>query len=296
VAVLPAAPPPLVDVRPVREVRTLSPVNGISVDGGRASTLVGTTHGWEYLLVWSPKGIVIRASLNCDLQETNVVLAGNRFAHVCSQDQNYVVTGTLRPLKARVSLRTASFVSLAGRGALVAGSSGRTIWRFDPARRTSLRTYAKPAIVLDVDRDRILVERSAAAVDVVSRTGRVLATLTLPHGGGALMRGGRIAAISKRRLVVSDLEGRRVLARTVAAGAHLEDVDSGLVVYSVETRLHLFRLADGRDVALRLRGQFGYASAGLWRGGLFYAYDVANGKTGRAGFVSAVGIRKLLSG
>jgi hypothetical protein len=292
--VLPAVPPPLVDVKPVREVRTLSPVNRVAVDGGRAATLVGAAHGWEYVLVWSPKGIVIRASLNCDLQESNLVLAGNRFAHVCFQGQSFVVTGTLRPLKARVSLRSASFVSLAGRGALVVGSSGRTIWRFDATGRTSLRTYAKPAIVLDVDGDRILVERSAAAVDVVSRTGRVQAALMLPHAGGALMRDGRIAAISKRRLVVSDLRGRRLLTRTVAAGAHLEDVDSGLVVYSVETRLHLLRLADGRDVALRLRGQFGYASAELWRGGLFYAYNVANGKAGRAGFVSAAGVRKLL--
>jgi len=283
-------------VQPVHEVRTLSPVNKVSVDGGRAATLVGTTRGWEYVLVWSPKGIVIRASLNCDLQESNLVLAGNRFAHVCFQDQNFVVTGTLRPLKARVSLRTASFVSLAGRGALVVGSSGRTIWRFDRTGRTSLRRYAKPAIVLDVDGENILVERSAAAVDIVSRTGRVQATLKLPHGGGALMRGGQIAAISKRRLVVSDLGGHRVLTRTVGAGAHLEDVDAGLVVYSVETRLHLLRLADGRDVALRLRGQFGYASAQLWRGGLFYAYNVANGRAGRAGFVSAAGVRKLLAG
>jgi len=291
-----APPPPLVDVKPVREVRTLSPVNKVSVDGGRAATLVGTTRGWEYVLVWSPKGIVIRASLNCDLQESNLVLAGNRFAHVCFQGQNFVVTGTLHPLKARVSLRTASFVSLAGRGALVVGSSGRTIWRFDRTGRMSLRRYAKPAIVLDVDGENILVERSAAAVDIISRTGRVQATLKLPHGGGALMRGGQIAAISKRRLVVSDLGGHRVLTRTVAAGAHLEDVDSGLVVYSVETRLHLLRLADGRDVALRLRGQFGYASAQLWRGGLFYAYNVANGRAGRAGFVSAAGVQKLLAG
>ena len=293
---LPAAPPPLVDVKPAREVRTLSPVNRVSVDGGRAATLVGTTHGWQYVLVWSPKGIVIRASLNCDLQESNLVLAGNRFAHVCFQGQSFVVTGTLRPLQARVSLRTPSFVSLAGRGALVVGSSGRTIWRFDPTGKTSLRTYAKAAIVLDVDGDRILVERSAAAVDVVSRTGRVEATLPLPHGGGALMRGGRIAAISKRRLVVTDLRGHRLLTRTVAAGAHLEDVDAGLAVYSVETRLHLLRLADGRDVALRLRGQFGYASAELSQGGLFYAYNVDSGTAGRAGFVSAARVRKLLAG
>jgi len=37
-----------------------------------------------------------------------------------------------------------------------------------------------------------------------------------------------------RRLVVSNLHGRALLARTIAAGSRLEDLDRGLLVYSVE--------------------------------------------------------------
>ncbi len=293
-----ATPPPVVDVKPTRELRTVAPVNEVSVDGGRAATLVGTARAWEYLLVWSPQGVVVRASLACDTQESNVVLAGNRFAHVCFQGDNYVVTGTLRPLKARVALRTAAsgLVALAGRGALIAGSTGSTVWRFDAARRAKLKTYAKPAIVRNVDGDSILVDRNSGVLDVLSRTGLLQATLRLPHGGGAVLRGKRIAAISRRRLIVSDLHGRTLLSRPVGVGAQLSDFDGDRVVYAVETRLHLLRVQDGRDVALRFRGQFGYANARLSRGGLFYTYNTRTAKAGRAGYVSAKAVGALLQG
>jgi hypothetical protein len=295
---VPATPPPIVEVKPTREVRTVAPVNEVAVDGGRAATLVGTAQAWEYLLVWSPHGVVVRASLACDTQESNVVLAGNRFAHVCYQGDDYVVTGTLRPLKAHIALRTTGrgLVALAGRGALIAGSTGSTVWRFDTARRAKLKTYARPAIVRDVDGDSILVEQTGTVLEVLSRTGRLRVTLRLPHTGGALLRGGRIATISKRQLILSDFRGRKLLSRRVAAGAQLADFDGDRVVYAVETRLHLLRVKDGRDVALRLPGQFGYATAKLSRGGLFYTYNTRAAEVGRAGFVSAAAVRALLRG
>src|SRR4029079_15136496 len=130
--VLLAAPPPLVDVRPTRELRTVAPVNELAVDGGRAATLVATAQAWEYLLVWSANVVVLRATLACDTQESSVVLAANRFAHVCFQGGSYVVTGTVRPLTGRVALRAgAPQVTLAGRKNLVAGSVGNPVWRFD---------------------------------------------------------------------------------------------------------------------------------------------------------------------
>ena len=80
-----APPAPIVDVRPTVELRTASPVNEVAVDNGVAATLVGETPSWEYILVWTPKGIVVRPSLACDLQETNIVLAGTRFANICNE-------------------------------------------------------------------------------------------------------------------------------------------------------------------------------------------------------------------
>ncbi len=291
-----ATPPPLVDVKPTREVRTVAPVNEVAVDGGRAATLVGEAQEWEYLLVWSPKGVVVRASLSCETQESNVVLAGNRFGHVCFQDANYVVTGTLRPLKARIALRAAAGpqVALAGSGTLIAGSAGRTVWRFDVRGKTRLRTYPSSVIVLSVDGGRVLVDRNASTLDVLTSRGALFARLPRAHEGGALMRDRRIASISGRRLVVGNLAGRTIRTRTVAAGAHLEDVDGGLVVYSVETRLHLLRLSDGRDVRLRLRRQFGYAHARVSNGALFYAYNQRSGRLGHAGFIDPAGVLGLL--
>lgn len=275
---------------PTREVRTVAPVNEIAVDGGRAATLVGSVQSWEYLLVWSPKGVVVRASLACDTQESNVVLAANRFAHVCFQTINYVVTGTVRPLTGRIALRAngGDQVSLAGQGGVVAGSVGSTIWRFDSRGRSRVRTYPSPVILDSVDGDRLLVDRDAATLDVLTPKGALVSRIRRPHGGGAALRGGRVATIAGRTLRVG------TTTRTVAAGAHLEDVEGGLAVYSVETRLHLLRLSDGRDVRLRLRGQFGYAHARLAGGGLYYAYNQRTGRLGHAGYVDPARVRALL--
>ena len=291
-----AAPPQLVDVTPTHEVRTVAPVNEVTVDGGRAATLVGTANAWEYLLVWSPKGIVVRATLSCDTQESNVVLAGNRFAHVCFQDANYVVTGTLRPLRGRLALRAAGTtqVALAGGGSLIAGSVGRAVFRFDPRTKVKVRSYASPAIVVvAADGDRLLVDRDAKTLDVLTGDGALVGTLRRAHAGGEAMRDGRVGTISGRTLIVSDVHGRTILTRKVAAGAHLEDIAGGLAVYSVETRLHLLRLADGRDVALRLRRQFGYARARTSNGALYYTYNERTGKLGHAGYLDAAGVRRL---
>ena len=224
------------------------------------------------------------------------MLAGNRFAHVCLQGAHYVVAGTLRPLKAHVALRTSGSaqVALAAGGTLVAGSVSGTVWRFDPRGRTKVRTYASPVIMLSADRDRLLVDRDAATLDVLTKAGSLFTRLKRPHGGGALMRDGRVTTISGRRLAVSSLDGRTRVVRTVTAGARLEDVAGGLVVYSVETRLHLLRLEDGKDVRLRLHGQFGYAHARLSNGGLFYTYNGRAGRLGHAGFLDAAAVCGLL--
>ena len=300
-----ATPVQAVQVSPTHELRTASPVNEIAVDGGRAATLVGEPQQWEYLLVWSPKGIILRATLNCDIQESNVVLAANRFAHLCYQGVNYVVTGTIRPLTGRVALRATrtAVISLAGQNTLVAGSVStfrprvRTIvWQFDGLAKRKLHTYASRAVVLVVDRGRILVDHRHA-LDVLSSKGVLVATVRRPHDGGAVMRDGRVATVNGRRLVVTGVDGKHPAVLTVAAGAHLDDLGGGYVVYSVETRLHLLRLSDGKDVALRLRNQFGYVHARLWGGALFYSYNQQGGPMpGHAGYVDPAGVRALFKG
>lgn len=289
-------------VHPTREVRTLSPVNEVTVDDGRAATLVGTVQAWEYVLVWTPRGVVVRASLNCDTQESNLVLAGNRFAHLCYQGANYVVTGTIRPLHAGVALQAGAraVISLVGGGSIVAGSVGvvtpavgTVIWRFDARSRRKLRAYRSRALLVAVSGGKLLIDRPHA-LDVLTADGALLSTLRREHDGGALLRGGRVATINEGRLVVSGIRGESPVVRRLAPRAHLEDLDGNLVIYSVDTRLHLLRLSDRKDVSLRLRGQYGYAHAQLWQDGIFYAYDVSSG-TGRVGFVDARRVRALLA-
>ena len=293
---LAALPPPIVDVRPAIEIRTASPVNEVAVDGGRAATLVGETPSWEYVLVWSPKGIVVRPSLACDRQESDLVLAGDRFAHVCFEgDANTVLTatfrrtsaafrgctrrpsscspGTARSSPARPGRRSGASTREQGEGAHVprAGHRARRRRRPDPRRPEQHRPRSRVA------------DRQDAS------------TLKLPHLGGALLRGTHIASIANHRFVLSDLHGKALRTRPVVGDATLVDFDGGLVVYSVGIRLHLLRLGDGRDVTLRFKGQFGYASAKLSHGGFFYTYNVRGGsKPGRAGFVSAAAVRTLL--
>jgi hypothetical protein len=297
-----AVPPTPVTVHPTSEMRTLSPVNEVSVDNGRAATLVGTVRSWEYVLVWTPRGVVVRASLNCDTQESNLVLAGNRFAHLCYQGANYVVTGTIRPLRAGVALRTgaSAVISLVGGGSLVAGSVGfvtpsvsSVIWRFDSHSRQKLRTYRSRALLISVDAGKLLVDRPHA-LDVLATSGVLLSTLRREHDGGALLRGGRVATINEGRLVISGIHGESSVVRRLARRAHLEDLGGNLVLYSVDTRLHLLRLSDGKDVPLRLRGQYGYAHAQLRQGSIFYAYNLSSG-AGRVGFVDAQAVRALFA-
>jgi len=292
----PAPPVPIVDVRPVIEIRTASPLNEVAVDGGYAATLVGETPSWQYILVWSTKGVVIRPSLLCDLQESDIVLAGERFAHICTEaGANTVLTATFHHSRGVARLNTQAFVTLAGQGSLVAGSAGRTLWRFDPARKVKLHVYPSSVIVFNVDRNRILVGRTNTVLELVSRAGKRTATLKIPHVGGAVLRALHIGSIASHRFILSNLHGKRVLTRPVVGDPSLVDFDGRLVLYSRGTRLHLLRVSDGKDVALRFKSQFGYASAKFWHGGFFYVYNVRGGpKPGHAGYVTAAAVKALL--
>ena len=179
-----ATPPPLVDVTPTREIRTVAPVNEVAVDGRDGGDARRQRAGLGVHARLVAEGLVVRASLACDPQESNVVLAGNRFAHDCFQSGNFVITGTLKPLHGGVTLRAAAGaqVALAARGGLIAGPVGRAVWRFD--RKQKLRTYPRPVFVLAVDGGRILVDRDAAQLDVLSSAGRIVGTIKRPHDGG----------------------------------------------------------------------------------------------------------------
>ena len=231
-----APPPPIVDVRPTIELRTASPVNEVAVDGGRAATLVGETPSWEYVLVWSPKGIVVRPSLACDRQESDLVLAGDRFAHICYEGarEHGALPRRSSAQRSTPRLHTAAFVALAGHGSLIAGSAGRTLWRFDATGKTKLAHLSRAGHRAQRRPQPDPRRRGRNTVlEIVSRTGKATATLKLPHVGGALLRGSHIASIASHRFVLSDLHGKALRPRAVVGDATLVDSTDALAVYSV---------------------------------------------------------------
>jgi hypothetical protein len=291
-----APPPAIVSVKPSHEHRTILPANQVSVDNGVAATIIGETPTWPYILVWTPKGVVIRPRTHCITQESNIVLAGTRFAHVCNQHgSNTVLQGTFKSPKSVALLKTKQYVTLAGHGSLIAGSVGNTLWRFDPGGKLKLHTYKSPITAYDVDGGRILVGRTTG-LQVVSSSGKQLSAANVGHEGGALLRGSQIVRITAKHVVLSNLTGKAVVSRSVVGvNPTLVDMGNGLVVYNAGTRLHLLRLSDGRDVGLRFKNQISTADAKLWQGGLYYGFTSSGvGRPGHAGYISAAGVQALL--
>ena len=244
--------------------------------------------------------MVVRPSLACDLQESNIVLAGDRLAHICNEGgENTVLTATFKRQRSMPQLHTAAL-----RRARRAGVADRRLGRADalalrPGGKVKLGTYPGSVIVFNVDGNRILVGRTNTILEIVSRTGKAMATLKIPHVGGALLRGSRIASIASHRFVLSNLHGKALRSRPVVGDAtlmeqrrrsrRLQPSGSGCIS-SVSATAATSRCG--------FKGQFGYASAKLSHGGLFYAYNVGGGssKPGRAGFVSAAGVQAMLRG
>jgi hypothetical protein len=152
-----------------------------------------------------------------------------------------------------------------------------------------------------VDEERVLVEPDPGTLAIVSASGGLLASLHL-YASGAVLRHDRLVTLNGTDLVLRDLRGNALRRLRVPRGATMEDARGDLVVYQTPAdQLHLLRLSDGRDVALRFRGQgqTGQPASGrLDPAGLFYAYTrlTANDEdSGTIGFVAAGELRKLLA-
>jgi hypothetical protein len=291
------APPATKAARASRVLRSEHPLSELAVDDGRAATFALAD-----ALVWSPAGgTTVRSRVPCDTVVYDVALARERVAAVCYEELNTrawrdVVTATLGGPGPRPAYAVDAEVplDLAGGGSLLVASAGGALSRLDRSVRVPLRKYARPVEVLGVDDERVLVSTGPASLEVVSGGGRTLGRLRERHRGGAVLAGLRVVSLDAGRLVVRGLSGRVVARRTLPPDAELRDADGELVVYSSADRLHLLRLADGRDVALRLPGQTGPALARLSDRGLFVLHTALAAKPGVLGFVPAARVDALL--
>jgi Tol biopolymer transport system component len=304
------ADPPAVTVKPDQELQAGGWVSGIRA--GPDLALVTAAYPLsEYAsrftaLFWKPStGGKAEPSLPCEDEIVGVALAGDRYAYVCETYdaqtlfELYVAgTGQALPDKPLLSNDESGVEggSVAGDGNLLAAEIGDTLYRIDGiGSPVALRRYAAPATVLGVDHDRILLATSKNSVEVVAADGSLLASLSISNAYGALFRDGKIATVDDAgNLAVHDLAGQPPLLRPLPTGAQLEDISGDLVLLDIQSRQHLLRLSDGRDVTLRLPGQFLWAWACFDAGGIDYAYNTFGPVSHRLGYLAPESVTTLL--
>lgn len=139
---------------------------------------------------------------------------------------------------------------------------------------------AGPATVRPVAADdgRVAVARSDGTVALYSRQGKLLRTITPSSSSEVALASHTLVVLTRSRTleVYDPSTGTAVKTLPVAPGAARIDVQSGLLVYAAGRRVHLLRLADGRDVVLATAPR---AIVGLQiePPGVVYAYNTVKG-------------------
>jgi dipeptidyl aminopeptidase/acylaminoacyl peptidase len=304
------APTPLVPFQPTKEVTSGSFVAGLAVDGGEAAALLLVDLGegyaaWDSTL-WSPAtGDRVGAHLQCDGPDNQTyddvfgpALAGDRYAYLCIGDEETLLyTGTLeqpQPSDA-LDLANSADVRIAGAGALLVASVDNDLMRFDgDGKLTPLGHFPQKVWALDVDQNRVLIALDADTLRIVAADGTASPSLSVPFGGGVVLRGSRLVTLDRGILAAHDLSGETLQQRTVPADAVLDDVAGDLVLYTTHSRLHLLRLDDGRDIALQLHDQTGPPSAHFTAdGGIVVGYDTNVGSL--LAYLQPEGVTALLA-
>ena len=151
---------------------------------------------------------------------------------------------------------------------------------------------AAGGITTSVDAGRVLTAAPDGLVRLLSTRGRVLRTWRLGEAVvNARVRGRSVALQHGASLDIYDTAtGAKTQTRPLAANEgrppFLLDVQGDLVAYATGGAIHLLRLSDGRDVALRLPGAAPWLDARLERAGLFVTWNkMYDRRPGRMTFV-----------
>jgi hypothetical protein len=308
-------------------------IEAIAMDGPRVAYDVRSTT-CNKLFVWNVVtggGVRVSGKRTCAADSTStgagvreVAVAGKRIAWIVnlggnSESDDYLYAASLpRPKETLLASATRTGDvggTLAGGwiGGLVgdAGLLAVDTWQTSAAggvtaaalrlvRPQGLSLVASgPATVraAAADDGRIAVARGDGTVALYSRGGKLLATIA-PSSlkEVALAKGTLLVLTRSRTLEVYDpATGAAVKTLPVAPGASHVDVQSGLVVYATWRRVHLLRLADGRDVVLATAPR---AIVGLEieQPGVVYAYNTVAGvrEVGTLVFVSLAKASSLL--
>jgi Tol biopolymer transport system component len=256
-------------------------------------------------LFWTPStGRTAEVHAECDDGIAGVALALDRYAYLCeTYDSDYVYelyvgqVGQPLPSTPVLTNNPGDAASVAGGGDLLVAAFGHDLDRIDTdGTVVLLRHYPAPVTVLAVDQDQILLATSKNSIDIVSADGTLVASLAVPNAEDVLLRSGRIFTLDGRgNLTERGLDGQPVVIRSLPGGSQLEDADpaDGLVVYTLHSRQHLLRLADGRDVTLHLPGQYLSACANFSAGGIDYAYNAFGPVRHLVGYLTPTTVKAL---
>jgi WD40-like Beta Propeller Repeat len=314
---------PTLSLRPSRTLTTGQRILSIAADGAR--TAFNATDGFDSCIVgvWTPaSGAVRHAGGDCgDAYGIGwLALAGYRVAWTYSEQTNTLhedVLVTTRLGSGRQDDISADndqdqyLGNLHGHGSLLVFNRWTEpkegvvlrpqIWQIVGSRKASERlVVSRPDAIRveDVDAGRIAVYTRDGRIVLLHADGQRIATFRVGRGAVDIsLSGSQLSLRRGKTIEVYDVDrGKRVHVRTLrqlSAPLRLVGVQGKVAVYVAGIAIHLLRLADGRDVVLRLGNEAGPADAALEPEGLYYSYNEAYvPQPGRIGFVPR---RRLLA-
>jgi TolB protein len=157
-------------------------------------------------------------------------------------------------------------------------------------------TRADGGATVAVDAGRVLTIAPSGLVRLLSTQNRVLRGWSLDEGIVTARLRGRTLAVQHGTSVdtYDTTTGAKARTRALAADegpTFLLDVQGDLAVYKTGGAIHLLRLSDGRDVAVRIPGAAPALDARLEPAGLFLSWNQMHGK--RPGHLAFIPLRSL---
>jgi Tol biopolymer transport system component len=298
-------------------LRVPFPVDGIAATGAEG-VIAPVAYGMELeyqktppLLVWKPgHGETARVSVAPCGGVDQLVVAGSRLAFDCSQSFFDELEQSFWVVDLRTRIPREAFLghggpgpggmlldNVVGSGGLLAfgsetdpASGGRllTLWRVDGFLADAIRSGPSIGDVVAASDRRLAVELPNGRISILSAAGKALRTINVPHPRSRRaatqfrLVGDTLVVLGGRTLSAYDVETAALRwARSVPPGAHLEDADGRLVVYTAGPAIHILSRAHERIVQTGARVASGLrpyvdrpVQAALTADGLYYSFDV----------------------
>jgi len=295
-------------------------VKTLSADGHRvAADVVTETRNktCHRILLWKGSGKPTSVNAGCvdklshDQNVTELALAGTRLLWVDYQYGNHAYCSLMSATVARPRATEVDFCDpldadtfvggLAGDGPLLvfnswydANQEGRitdiALYRVSGTKSRQIMSGPRSRTVTSVDSGLIAIRESSGAAAAYRSDGSLIHRFAIGALSARLDGASTLVVRKATTLTPWDLStATDGTPRSLKGGklARFEDVQNGIAVYVLKTTIHLLRLADGRDVAIRVAGK-GPVHAQIERPGLFYS------TRNRVTFVPMAAVRRLL--